>query len=160
MTLDKVIFLDIDGPLATDDCFNTARSAQKFGKRLYMWNPKCCEILNEILRETGAEIVLSSDWRKFFTEEELVEIFAWNNVIKSPIAITDEHKYKMSSGPELDRIHQIGRFLENNLIKSWVAVDDMNLKSDIVINFVHVEGELGISADNIKEKLIFYLNQN
>lgn len=158
MIYEKIIFLDIDGPLATNDCF--LKTELKFGKHLYRWNPKCCEILNEILGETGAEIVLSSDWRKYFTMDQLDEIFKWNRIVKSPIAITDEYKKSFSSSAEVDRIYQIGRFLENNSIKNWVAVDDMDLKSDIVSNFVHVEGEFGISAENIKEKLISFLNLN
>jgi hypothetical protein len=158
MEIEKAIFLDIDGPLATDECFKTTE--MKFGKRLYKWNVKCCETLNEILNETGAEIVLSSDWRKFFTMEELEEIFKWNNIVKSPVAVTDEIKVSYSSRGDIDRIYQIERFLKNNQIKNWVSVDDLDLKSDIVPNFVHVETEEGLSADGVKEKLILFLNQN
>lgn len=158
MEINKVIFLDIDGPLATDECF--LKTEMKFGVRLYKWNEKCCDVLNEILNETGAEIVLSSDWRKFFTMDQLDEIFKMNNIVKSPIAVTDQDKYKMSSHGEIDRIYQIDRFLKNNSIKSWVSVDDMDLKSDIVTNFVHVETEFGLGADGVKEKLILFLNQN
>lgn len=158
MEFEKVVFLDIDGPLATDDCFLVTEF--KFGKRIYKWNPLCVAVLNEVIKETGAVIVLSSDWRRYFTTEDLDGIFKWNNVIVSPVAITDTDKYKMSSSLELDRIHQIGRFLEKNTIKNWVAVDDLNLKSDIVTNFVQVGGEEGISANGIKEKLILFLNKN
>ena len=157
MEFDKIIFLDIDGPLATDECFE--KTEMKFGKRLYKWNSKCVDILNQILQETNAEIVLSSDWRRYFTSEELDQIFQWNNVIKSPIAVTDEIK-RMSDSLEGERINQIDRFLKNNKIKNWVCVDDLNLKSDIVTNFVHVEPEYGLSADGVKEKLILFLNQN
>lgn len=158
MVHDKIIFLDIDGPLATDECF--AKTEMKFGKRLYKWNEKCVNVLNEILTETGAEIVLSSDWRRYFTMDELDQIFKWNNVNKSPIAVTDEIKYRMSSDLEIDRIYQIDRFLKNNEIKNWVCVDDLDLKSDIVINFVRVETEFGLSADGVKEKLILFLNKD
>ena len=158
MEIEKVIFLDIDGPLATDECL--FKTEMKFGVRLYKWNDKCCSVLNEIINETGAEIVLSSDWRKFFTLDQLEDIFKWNNIVKSPIAVTDQFKYRMSSHNEIDRIHQIGRFLQENQIKYWVSVDDLNLKSDIVTNFVHVETEFGLSADGIKEKLILFLNKN
>lgn len=158
MVYDKVIFLDIDGPLATDECF--AKTEMKFGKRLYKWNENCVKVLNEILNETGAEIVLSSDWRKYFTMDELDQIFKWNNVDKSPVAITDELKHRFSSSNDEDRIYQLDRFLKNNEIKNWVCVDDLDLNSDLVKNFVRVETELGLSADGVKEKLILFLNQN
>lgn len=160
MEYEKIIFLDIDGPLATEDCWTKPRSQMKYGgKNIYLWNPTCCEILNEILKETGADIVLSSDWRKYFTLEELDEIFKMNNIVKSPLAVTDEIK-RYSDDLVVERINQIDRFLKNNTIKKWVCVDDLNLKSDIVSNFVLVENELGLSANGIKEELILILNQN
>ena len=152
------MFLDIDGPLATNDCF--AITEFKFGKNIYKWNPKCVNVLNEIIVETGIEIVLSSDWRRFFDLPTLDEIFKWNGVSKSPIAVTDEYKYRFSSYGDIDRVYQIDRFLKNNSIKNWVAVDDLDLKSDIVTNFVQVDGEEGISAKGVKEKLILFLNKN
>lgn len=158
MEYDKVIFLDIDGPLATSECYRLTEL--RHNRQIYKWNPACVKILNEVIEETGAVIVLSSDWRRFFNEEELKDIFDWNEVIASPVAVTDQDKYKMSSGNELDRIHQIKRFLENNSIKNWVAVDDMDLKSDIVPNFVQVEEETGLTGEGIKDKLKQFLTLN
>lgn len=158
MEYKKIIFLDIDGVLATEDCWKTTE--KKFGKTIYRWDDKCVNVLNEILNETGAEIVLSSDWRIHFDLPTLDEIFKWNNVIKSPVAVTDTDKYRFSSNLEVDRIHQIKRFFENNSIKSWVCVDDLNLKSDIVPNFVQVDQEFGISYEGVKEQLLSYLKTN
>jgi hypothetical protein len=158
MEFEKVIFLDVDGTLATKDCYLVTE--MKFGKRIYKWNPLCVAILNEVIHDTGAVIVLSSDWRRYFTREDLDGIFKWNDVIVSPVAVTDTDKYKLSSNIEIDRIHQIGRFLKNNSIKNWVALDDLDLKSDIVTNFVQMDCEEGISAKGIKEKLILFLNKN
>jgi predicted metalloendopeptidase len=157
MNYNKIIILDLDGVLATDDCFKNTEI--KFGARIYRWSTKCVQVLNEVINETDCEIVLSSDWRKHFTLPELKEIFEWNNVVKSPIAVTDQQVSSMSRH-YLNRINQIGRFLDNNEIKNWVCVDDMNLKSDIVSNFVLIEDtQIGISGEGIKEKLILFLNQ-
>lgn len=155
MEFENVIFLDIDGPLATSECYHVTEL--RHNKQIYKWNPKCVHVLNEFLVETRAEIVLSSDWRIFFDLKTLDDIFQWNGVIKSPVAVTDQEKYKMSSNLEIDRIHQIGRFLENNSIKKWVAVDDLNLKSDIVSNFVLVDDETGLTGEGIIEKLKLFL---
>lgn len=157
MEFDKVIFLDIDGPLATNDCL-FGKTFFKFNTYIYMWNPKCCQTLNEILQETDSEIILSSDWRRSFTLDQLKEIFQLNNIIKSPIAVTDTLAYGLSRSAEENRIHQIGRFIENNKINKWVSVDDLNLKCDIVPNFVLVDGENGISEIGIKNQIISFLN--
>lgn len=158
MEYEKVIFLDIDGVLATEECYMNTEF--KFGKHIYKWNSECVKVLNEVLSETDAVIVLSSDWRTFFDLQTLDEIFKWNNVIKSPIDVTDDQRYTFGRRLELDRIHQIGRFLKDNQIKNWVAIDDLNLKSDIVENFVRVEETEGISAQGVKENLISILNSN
>jgi hypothetical protein len=159
MEFEKVIFIDIDGVLATEECWQITEP--RFGKKhIYRWNDKCVAVLNEIITETDCDIVLSSDWRIHFDMKTLDEIFKWNNVIKSPVDVTDKQKYKLSSNSEIDRIHQIGRYLENNSIKNWVCVDDLNLKSDIVPNFVQVDQEFGISYDGVKNKLIEYLTKN
>jgi hypothetical protein len=56
----KIIFLDIDGVIATSDYL-------KGGK--WALNPRCQMLLGEILEKTGAKIVLSSSWRKDDLEE-------------------------------------------------------------------------------------------
>lgn len=155
MEFENVIFLDIDGPLATSECYRVTEL--RHNKQIYKWNPKCVHVLNEFLVETHAEIVLSSDWRKIFTLEILDDIFQWNSVIKSPLAVTDEYKHRFSSDLVTDRIHQIGRFLENNPIKKWVAVDDLDLKSHILSNFVLVDEETGLTGEGIIEKLKQFL---
>jgi len=39
------------------------------------FNKKAIGVLNEILEKTGAEIVVSSDWKRFATVEELGEYY-------------------------------------------------------------------------------------
>jgi hypothetical protein len=158
MDYNKIIILDLDGVIATEECWQ--KTEKKFGKNIYRWNDNCVKVLNEILNETDADIILSSDWRKHFDLKTLDEIFKWNNVVKSPVDVTDEIKRSFSSDIEEDRIQQIGRFLEKNQINFWVCVDDLDLNSDIVPNFVQVDQELGISQEGIKEKLLSYLNKS
>jgi hypothetical protein len=56
----KIIFLDIDGVLATPDYLKDGEWAL---------NPKKQELLGEILNKTNAEIVLSSSWRLHTLED-------------------------------------------------------------------------------------------
>jgi hypothetical protein len=88
----KVIFLDIDGVLATNKEFATNRTKFRekylWAKELrvpYGWNKGCVEVFNEILDATNSEIVISSDWRFHWDLDELDKIFKVNGVKKSPI---------------------------------------------------------------------------
>jgi hypothetical protein len=167
----KVIFLDIDGVLATAYEFLTNK--QKFQKKNYVaehlnipypFNDGCVKVFNEILLKTNAEIVLSSDWRKFWTLEELDLIFRFNGVIKSPIAVTEIDPVSMS-WLEKNRANEIGKYILNNRdIEQWVAIDDLNMSqfmaqtNDDDKMFV-TEGIEGIKKSTLKEKIISKLNE-
>ena len=85
----KVIFLDNDGVI----CLSTEwggrhKKQQKAGRKMSQsvnsldveyrfdnFNKKAIAILNAIIEETGAEIVVSSDWKKHATLEELGDYY-------------------------------------------------------------------------------------
>lgn len=160
----KVIFLDIDGVLATNKEYGTNRT--KFqtknseAKELnipYPFNSGCVEIFNEILKETDAKIILSSDWRLHWSLDELDKIFKFNGVIKSPEATTSFNKWKMSSSLELDRIMQIKNYAHFGEITDWVAIDDLNL-SDLGDRFVKTKDSEGLKQTGIKNKILKVLS--
>ena len=167
----KVIFLDIDGVLAT--AYEFLMNKQKFQKKNYVaehlnipypFNDGCVKVFNEILIKTNAEIVLSSDWRKFWTLEKLDLIFRFNGVIKSPIAVTEIDPVSMS-WLEKNRANEIGKYILNNRdIEQWVAIDDLNMSEfmkqtyDDDKMFV-TEGIEGIKKSTLKEKIISKLNE-
>lgn len=64
----KVIFLDIDGVLNHEQHYKWLMETDEPTElqRVYPYsefNPKSCELLNKIIKETGARIVVSSSWR-------------------------------------------------------------------------------------------------
>ena len=197
----KVIFLDHDGVICLFDNWGSRYKKQKKwdGRKLSMpfheipikyrfdnFNKKAVAVLNEILEKTGAEIVISSDWRYHATIEELGEYYELQGVIKKPIAVTGIFKdiypnelscLRHKAELELERSMEIDHWLSNHLeITNWVAVDDLNLGIDFLssyfistydinnrpglTNFVHTykSGE-GIKQSGIKEKIIKFLNQ-
>ena len=160
----KTIFLDIDGVLATDKEFMMNR--KKFQEKYpvadelnipYPFNSGCVKIFNEILQETDARIVLSSDWRLHWNLEDLDKIFKFNSVIKSPEATTSFHKWKMSSGLEHDRVKQIEQYVSYSEITNWVAIDDLNL-SDLGDRFVRTKDSEGLKQTGLKNKILKILN--
>ncbi len=186
----KVIFLDNDGVV----CLSTAWGGRKKKKLKYLkefpgtedsmpawvkmdnFNEKAVKVLNSILLETGAEIVVSSDWKLYCTLEELQEMFAKYGVIKSPIDTTpnielkyDKNYYTKEELSEY-RVMEIKNWLgEHPEVTNWVAVDDLPLGEKFgpisgnsnggLTNFVLTpKSSEGIKQSGIKEKIIKFLN--
>lgn len=161
---DKIIFLDNDGVVCLAMQWGTR--AKKI-KRWNLENPdvpapasvkmdnfdiKAVKILNTIIEETGADIVVSSDWKLYCSLEELKQMFTDYGVCKQPIDCTPNHHSSFKS-PEL-RVGEINEWLEKNPhVVKWVAIDDMDLSA--LKNFVHTKKmNEGIKQSGIKEKII------
>ncbi len=133
----KYIFLDIDGVLTTiSESMDTDNllywKDNSWAKNLnvhYPFNEDCVKILNDILKETGAEIILSSDWRKHRTLEQLDIIFKNNGVIKSPIDITPNYRNNYSNFEYARSVEIVHYIAENTIdINNIVVLDDLNLE--------------------------------
>ena len=151
----KIIFLDIDGVLCTSSSYGKGVN-NKWGT--YMFDPKAVIVLNHILQETGAEIILSSDWRSHHTLQEMRDIFAHNFVFKSPIGFTPHSKKYSGIDLEGGRSEEIKMWLELHAWKDdikWVAIDDLNMEPWLGRNFVHCpSGNEGIKKTGIKDKIL------
>lgn len=165
-----IIFLDIDGVLATNIQFNM--NTQKFRAKHewaadlavpYPFDPGCVRILNEILEETDAEIVLSSDWKLHWNILELHEIFKQNGVIKSPrtttLDITND-----DFNLEEERAYQINTFIDKFKPKQYVIIDDLSIESylgspDAQDRFIMTRSREGLKQSGIKEKILEKINK-
>ena len=141
------------------------------------------KVLNKILEETGAEIVVSSDWRLHANLEELGDYYESQGIIKRPIAVTDQFKdvfpkewnaFRFRAELELERSMEIGHWLENHPeVTHWVAVDDLNMSAEFLSkyfskdesdknpglsNFVLTpRSREGIKQSGVKEKILKFL---
>jgi hypothetical protein len=186
----KVIFLDNDGVV----CLSTEWGGRKKKKLKYLkefpgtvdsmpawvkmdnFNEKAVKVLNSILLETGAEIVVSSDWKLYCTLGELQEMFSKYGVVKSPIDTTpnielkyDKNYYTKEELAEY-RVMEIKNWLvEHPEVTNWVAVDDLPLGEKFgpisgnsnggLTNFVLTpKSSEGIKQSGIKEKILKFLN--
>lgn len=194
----KTIFLDHDGVI----CLSTEwggrfKKQKKAGRKLSQsidslpvearfdnFNKKAIEILNEILKETGAEIVVSSDWKKWANVEELGEYYEQQGIDKKPIAFTknlndceipQNFPWSQTYDLEQSRSLEIKQYLQDHPeITHWVAVDDLDMGipqtheswGEIemdwgLTNFVLTpKGNEGIKQTGIKEKIIKFLNDD
>jgi hypothetical protein len=167
----KTIFLDIDGVLVTYKQYvmNKKKFQDKnpIAKELnisYPFDPKCVKIFNEILDETGANIVLSSDWKELFNLKELDKIFKFNGVNKSPIDVTISELASFGN-QTMNRAFQIGEYVTRNNITNYVVIDDLNVGKYMVITneenkFVLTNDFEGIKQLSIKNKIINILNND
>jgi len=141
------------------------------------FDKKAIKILNEILEETGCEIVVSSDWKFHATLEELGDYYESQGIIKRPIALTPniqnckdyDSNFIWSPRWELEqtRTIEIKQYLHDNPeITHWVSVDDLNMgkigepwKDEWAIdNFVLTpKSNEGIKQLGVKEKILNYL---
>jgi hypothetical protein len=188
----KAIFLDNDGVICLSN--NWGSRGKKWSKyrsanpesssilkeapvnvRLDNFDTKAIKILNEILDETGVEIVVSSDWKLHATLKELGDYYIEQGINKRPIAFTPNLGDWDSESDALftwrgwyskKRILEINKYLElNPEIEAWVAIDDLNMSPDYnqghgLDNFVlTARSNEGIKQSGIKEKVLKFLNK-
>lgn len=75
----KVIFLDVDGVLNSDEHFNRVRNSNVKGIERDIDVQKI-QLLKKAIDETGAKVVLSSSWRHSIMGEYLKELLASYNI--------------------------------------------------------------------------------
>jgi len=196
----KIIFLDNDGVICLSENWGSRRKKQiKEGRsmgtstrelsvnaRFDNFNPKAIKVLNTILETTGAEIVVSSDWRFHATLEELGEYYVSQGIKKKPIATTDNFKdifpkewsvLRFRADLELERSMEIQHWLDNHPeVTHWVAIDDLDMSVDFLsnhftskddsdkkpglTNFVHTPKSWeGIKQSGIKDKVLKFLQE-
>jgi hypothetical protein len=129
----KIIFIDVDGPLAWGtwkDGKVTINTGVEDFQIPYPWVKEDCEALQKICDETNAELVVSSDWKKHFTFNQLKRIF-WHYGITARLVDITTHQdlwNKMSRpGLEHERALEVAKWAKDNKISNWIAIDDLNL---------------------------------
>ena len=122
--------------------------------RMDNFNAKAVKVLNEILEATGAEIVVSSDWKLHCTLTQLQEMFLMYGVSKAPIGTTPNHVLKSMDELESTRVAEIKDWLSQNpQVEKWVAIDDLDLSA--LDSFVHTKRiKEGIKQCGIKEQIL------
>lgn len=157
----KVIFLDFDGVITTP-------------KSKCKLDPERMALLGRILDATDAKIVISSSWRRYSLEETIKHItdasnfFVGGNPFPYPEAVVgvtermysfcypnNERHFGLPRGCEIE--HYLN---QHSNIDSYVIIDD---DQDMLLcqaeNFVHTDGEIGLTEDDV-EKAIKILNNS
>ena len=132
----KIIFIDIDGPLAWgtwgEGKVEITEAINHPFDIPYPWVQEDCDALAKIIRETEASLVVSSDWKKYFTISQLKSIFLHYGIPHWSVLDTTTHfnpRKKMSSSSEWDRACEIHSWVKTFRPEHWITIDDMPLKA-------------------------------
>lgn len=161
----KIIFLDIDGVIATPDYLKDG-----------MWalNPEKQKLLGRIIEKTGADIVLSSSWRyqtlERTKEHMLSEGFLFNENL---IGVTIRAYQYLEKGTKIHlsipRGVEIKQWIDANIHSNngknysrkklgkdfnYVILDD---DSDMLLehkdNFIKTKSSIGLTEDDVKNAI-------
>ncbi len=160
----KILYTDIDGVLSLSS--EMYPKSTKWGS-IHRFNAKAVKVFNNILEKTGAEIVVSSDWRIHFTLQQLQEIFVeWAGIIKPPIDVTPYIPGATMQTIDEFRAKEILQHVEKHKPTAWVAIDDLELQKGMLPwvaeeHFIHLPHmSEGIKQSSKADKVINLLNKN
>lgn len=155
----KSIFLDIDGVLNYTKWYVDDRNPGNLYGQEGDIDPLCVERVKRICRETGAKVVVSSDWKlnwagtlsrleKMGLTKEYISGHTPNHVIDRLGAHTyftkEQKDYEYSRGKEIDLWLE-----EHPDCTNYVILDDRtDFTEDQWPHFVHIDPMYGLTDDN------------
>lgn len=171
----KIIFLDFDGVLTNNEY--SARlyeegkaTSDKYGE---LFAPKAVELLNRIIDETGAKVVVSSSWR-YLGLAKLQKLWQERGLHGQVIDMTSLHAVdefilenglewlenglegnEMSSPRSMEIEHWL-RYRKDN-IANYIILDDLPMPSTLQQHFVQVNPVYGL-LNSQAEQAIKLLN--
>lgn len=148
----KVIFLDIDGVL-NNEGYTLMLHDRLLGREQYLqllrdlgempFDYRSCILLQKLIHETKAKIVLSSTWRLSNTHIEGIKKYAGIDI--------------MDKTPRLDTIRgrEIQQYLNSHTeIENYVIIDDdSDMLDEQMSHFVKCDGKVGFTDKEYKRCL-------
>jgi len=161
----KILFLDHYGvmrlsPIETVRTQHSLPEAAEFvgtdSGYFSNFDPDAVNVLNQILDQTGAEIVISSDWKLKTSIEGMCEFYQAQGIKKMPIDYT-----AWLPGPTVyheQRANEITAWLQlHPETTQWAAIDDLYMGTWLT-NFVWAKNvHLGINDITVQQQLLEYL---
>ena len=161
----KVLFLDIDGVLNSDNWFgyrlyciknNMYNRVLNFidtndentEHTLTMIDDRAIANLNRIIEETGCKVVLSSSWRSSMESENvftqyILKLKGFKYELYDVTPILWHKEFGTQRGEEIQS--WMNKESENNEIESYVILDDdSDMLPEQMNNFIHVDSNIGL----------------
>ena len=166
----KVIFLDIDGVMNSTE--EMIALYNQYGSSIdnTLPSPTKCNLLKQLVEETGAKVVLSSSWRLSLNAiQKLIDLFETYNLVLSGFTCHEVDSKKFKDSPYEDikprYQHTIGDFgtyiedrgaeiaawlLDHPKVSNFVILDDedSDIKSWFPNNLVKTDIQVGLTIDD------------
>jgi hypothetical protein len=151
----KYLFLDLDSVMITERKFDSEIQSTYIADP---FDPKCVEVLNEIIEIMNPLIILTSDRRLKLKIAEMNEVFKYNGV-KSPVKdYTPDFWgtiFTKLQDADMCRGFEILRYVHQYQIENYVAVDDMSLTGWVSDHFVWCTNSTeGLNQTGVKEQIL------
>jgi hypothetical protein len=124
----RVIFLDFDGVLAP------IRRWDRYGDL----DPACVQVLNEIVAQAGADVVVSSTWRHGKSVAELQDILEAQGFTGCVLDKTP------TGGPGAGRADEIAAWLAEHAVGGYVIIDDHGDMGELGTRLVQTQPAHGL----------------
>ena len=153
----KIVFLDIDGVLNSDDWYKSGEAKKAYEKTKvvsdYHFDPNAWKLVEKLLIETGAKIVLSSSWRNFTLEATLKDFTGTNfEPLNKYIVDITPRTWDRHRGKEIKEFLKTTRLEVNQYV---IIDDDSDMLPEQHNNFVKTDWFVGITEqDYINAKKI------
>ena len=166
----KAIFLDIDGvlqPSSSQKRFEIDRKAlakslaEQYQDDIYTiideydvaavycdWNKRAVQLLKDCMNQTGAKIILSSDWRETKDETKMRALFRIHGLDKYYVESMPHKDWKM-------KYYFIPPYVETHPLESYAVLDDMDMTEYVGTHMVLTRS---VFTEKDAEHLIDVLN--
>lgn len=160
----KLIFLDFDGVLNSmpflkrDGWFEASMTQREhvFWTQhintnvdimdVRMIDPEKIVLINQLIKRTGAQVVVSSSWRIGRTIEALQDILEFHGFIGEIIDVTGE-VYNGTRGDEINEWLCKEAFILDN--DEFIIIDDDSDMEPFMSRLVHTSMEVGLTQDHV-----------
>lgn len=161
----KIIFLDIDGVLNNSLEVDPHKDSYLNGEYQGLYSPRCIKHLNDIIKQTGAKIVVSSTWRLGRTIKELQKILDDMGVVGGEVVGATPSYYDS----HILRGNEILKWTQEN--KELLGCEYYNFTSYVILdddtdmnywqrgNFVVCDNCIGLT-DRVTAQAISILNRS
>jgi hypothetical protein len=178
----KVLFLDIDGVLNSDEFFSSKyhdRLLLSRGEHGTLHDPRACALLGKIKKATNCKIVMSSSWRCFyFSKDKKAKFLAKplkKELKKNGIIIRDKTSYEYDKDYNTKYLNwfrsddtkpfKVEKFFDRGLqiqcylkrhpeIKNFVILDDSDV--DLFLfgdNFIQTNPRTGLTEKDVEKAI-------
>ena len=166
----KVLFLDIDGVLNSDNWFGyrlyciknnmydrvlnfVDTNDENTEHKLTMIDDRAIANLNRIVEETGCKVVLSSSWRSSRESENvftqyILKLKGFKYELYDVTPSLWDKEFGTQRGEEIQS--WVNKESEKNEIESYVILDDdSDMLPEQINNFIHVDTNIGLTYSDV-----------